>query len=376
VTDLGTPSAVGTAAPAAGGDLDRLFEQHRRELTGYCYRMLGGAHEAEDAVQETMLRAWRAYERFEHRASVRSWLFRIATNVCIEMLRGRKRRAVPVDLEAPARPGERPGPPLTDVAWVQPMPDARVLPDGDGADPAERAVARESVRLAFVAALQHLSPRQRAVLILRDVLRWRASEVAHLLGATVVSVNSALQRGRAALASATEATAATGADPEALDDPDDPATRDFLDRYVDAFSRFDVERLVALLHEDVTLDMPPLGFWLAGPGAVARWMSTAGDVCRDGCFVPVGTANGAPAFGLYHRSPAGPHDYTLAGIHTVEVLGGRALTIHAHLDPGLAPLYGLPPGGSRAELVDGVPTSGDGTASRRGRVRFGVVTNT
>ena len=317
-------------------DVEVLLERHRRELTGYCYRMLGGAHEAEDAVQETMLRAWRAFDRFEGRAAVRSWLFRIATNVCIEMLRGRKRRALPVDLAGPAERGARTGAPLPEVTWVQPVPDGRVLPATD--DPADRAVARESVRLAFVAALQHLSPRQRAVLILRDVLRWRAREVAELLGTTVVSVNSALQRGRAALAAVDEAAGEGPTGP--LDDPTDPDTQAFLERYVEAFQRFDVDGLVALLHEDVTLDMPPFDLWFRGAEAVLAWADEADAFCRNGRFLPAGTANGAPTYGMYHQSPGGGH--ALAGIHTVEVAGGRVVAVHAHLDPSLGPLFDLP----------------------------------
>jgi RNA polymerase sigma-70 factor (ECF subfamily) len=250
------------------------------------------------------------------------------------MLRGRKRRALPVDLADPAERGARTGPPLPEVTWIQPVPDGRVLPATD--DPADRAVARESVRLAFVAALQHLSPRQRAVLILRDVLRWRAREVADLLGTTVASVNSALQRGRAALATVEEAPGRA----VALDDPADPGTQAFLERYVEAFQRFDVDRLVELLHEDVTLDMPPFDLWFRGAEAVLAWAGTADGFCRDGRFVPAGTANGAPAYGLYHRTPGGGH--ALAGIHTVEVAGGRAVAVHAHLEPSLGPLFDLP----------------------------------
>jgi RNA polymerase sigma-70 factor (ECF subfamily) len=315
--------------------------------------MLGSPHEAEDAVQETMLRAWRAFDRFEGRSAVRSWLFRIATNVCIEMLRGRKRRALPVDVADPAdgRGQGRTGPPLPESTWVQPAPDGRMLPGTD--DPAEQAVARESVRLAFVAALQHLSPRQRAVLILRDVLRWRAREVADLLETTVVSVNSALQRGRAALAAVSQAAegpdGSEGPD-HPLDDPTDPDTQAFLERYVDAFQRFDVERLVALLHEDVTFDMPPLDLWFRGIDTFARWADGADQLCRDARFVPVGTANGSPAYGFYHRDQGGDGGHELAGIHVVEVSGGRVVAAHAYLDPSLGPLFDLP-----SHLPPGVP---------------------
>ena len=344
MTDLVTEPAE-PAGPAAGpgkpDDLEAVLERHRRELTGYCYRMLGGAHEAEDAVQETMLRAWRAYDRFEGRAAVRSWLYRIATNVCIEMLRGRGRRALPMDLAAPALPGARPGVARTDAAWLQPMPDARVLTAGD--DPAEEAVGRESVRLAFVAALQHLSPRQRAVLILRDVLRWKASEVAHLLDTTVVSVNSVLRRARAALVVADPGPATV------LDDSAGPDTRAFLERYVDAFERLDVEQLVALLHDDVTLAMPPHDLWFQGVDGVLGWVATAEELCRRARFVPVGTANGAPTFGLYK---VGADGYDLFGIHSVEVVGGRARAVQVHLGQALGPLFDLPARLSPAELGD------------------------
>ena len=330
MTDLVTPS---TTEAEATGDLDRLLEKHRRELTGYCYRMLGGAHEAEDAVQETMLRAWRGFGGFEGRSAVRSWLYRIATNVCLEMLRGRQRRALPMDLASPTQSGFHVGARLPETTWVQPMPDGRVLPGSD--DPAERAVARESVRLAFVAALQHLSPRQRAVLILRDVLRWKASEVAQLLDSTVVSVNSALQRGRAALA-AIDPLSPTAE----LADTDDPETKAFLERYVDAFERFDVDRLVSILHEDVTLAMPPFDLWMQGRPAVLDWAVTAPGICRATRFVPAGTANGVPAYGLY-RSDAGDR-FELAGIHLLEIRDGRAHAIYAHLEPELAPLFDVP----------------------------------
>ena len=200
------------------------LEQYRRELVGYCYRMLGSIYEAEDAVQDTMLRAWRALPRFEDRAGLRPWLYRIATNVCIDMLKGRSRRALPMDV-APVAAGElRRGEARPEATWIQPAPDSLVLPrDGD---PAERAVSRESVRLAFIAALQHLAPRQRAVLILRDVLRWRAAEVATLLEASADAVNSALRRARAALADIDRDTA-----------PSQPSTgdREVLAAYIDAF---------------------------------------------------------------------------------------------------------------------------------------------
>ncbi len=259
------------------------LEPYRRELTAHCYRMLGSSFEAEDAAQETMIRAWRAYDRFEGRSSLRSWMYRIATNVCLDMLNGRQRRARPMDVGAP-QVAERAtlGPVHGEATWIEPVPDGRVLPD-DG-DPGEVAVARESIRLAFIGALQHLPPRQRAVLILREVLRWKAEEVASLLDTTVASVNSLLQRARATLADAD----LTLAD---VDDPDDDEQRALVARYVDAFERYDMESLTAILHEEATLSMPPYELWLQGPDNIAGWMLGQGHGCRGSRLVPV-EANG------------------------------------------------------------------------------------
>jgi RNA polymerase sigma-70 factor, ECF subfamily len=229
------------------------FEQFRPELTAYCYRMLGSAFEAEDAVQETMVRAWKGFEKFEGRSAVRSWLYKIATNVCYDSLKGRQRRALPMDTmplgSASAPVADR----MPDYPWLEPIPDSRVIPEN--ADPADAAVARESVRLAFVAALQHLPPKQRAVLILREVLRWKAEEVAELLETTTVSVNSALQRARATLADSNVSATDTSS-------RIDPKQQELLARYVDAFERFDMDALVTLLHEDATMSMPPFPLWL------------------------------------------------------------------------------------------------------------------
>ena len=256
-----TGRSTRTVAERDGSGIDRELEQYRVELTGYCYRMLGSAFEAEDAVQETLIRAWRSIDHFEGRSSLRTWLYRIATNVCLDFLGGRQRRARPMDLgpsvTAPAGPGDT----LPENRWLQPIPDGRVLPADD--DPAEVAVARETIRLAFVAALQELPPRQRAVLILREVLHWKADEVATLLDTTVASVNSALQRARATLA----ASDLADAEPTAFD----AAQQELLDRYVDAFERYDIDSLVALLHEDATMSMPPYALWLRGPSEIARW---------------------------------------------------------------------------------------------------------
>src|SRR3990172_4098731 len=237
---------------------DRL-EQHRVELTAFCYRMLGSI-EAEDAVQETLIRAWRGFDRFEGRAALRSWLYRIATNVCLDLLEGRKRRARPMDLGPAAEPvAENLNVP--EIAWIEPMPGSRVVPEGD---PAEVAVARATLRLAFIAALQHLPPRQRAVLILCEVLRWKASEVAELLNTSVASVNSALQRARATL----EVSDVSATDPApALGEGD----RELLGRYVEAFERYDMEALTSLIREDATQSMPPYELWLSGRADILRW---------------------------------------------------------------------------------------------------------
>ena len=230
------------------------LERHRRELTAHCYRMLGSPFEAEDAVQDTLLRAWRSLDRFEGRAALRSWLYRIATNVCLDMLQGRERRARPMDL-GPARPHDGPiGEILPEVTWIEPVPDRLVVDDGDPADVAE---GRETIRLAFVAALQHLPPRQRAVLILCEVLRWKASEVAELLETSVASVNSALQRARATLEESDLDAAETKPSVEAAD-------ADLLARYVAAFEAYDMDALTALIREDATQSMPPFDLWLRG----------------------------------------------------------------------------------------------------------------
>jgi RNA polymerase sigma-70 factor (ECF subfamily) len=268
-------------------DIDDQLEQHRVELVGYCYRMLGSSFEAEDAAQEALIRAWRSIDRFEGRSSVRTWLYRIATNVCLDFLGSRQRRARPMDLGPSSNAPHGPGDTLPENTWIEPIPDRRAVPADD---PAEQAVARESIRLAFVAALQKLPPRQRAVLILREVLHWKADEVAELLDTTVASVNSALQRARATLSAddgaRTKMTVAT------MDD----TQRDLLDRYVDAFERYDMESLVSLLHEDATLSMPPYKLWLQGPEEISRWMLGPGAACRGSRMVPT-RANGVPAFG-------------------------------------------------------------------------------
>ena len=321
---------AGLDTTATRPGLEMRLEAHRRELTGYCYRMLGSVFEAEDAVQETMLRAWRGHDSFEGRAALKSWLYRIATNVCLDMIDSRRRRARPMDLSEVGSP-HGPLPTLPQDTWIEPIPDGRALADGD---PAELAVARETLRLAFVGALQHLPPRQRAILILREVLRWRASEVADLLETSVASVNSALQRARASLADSD--LGAT--DPAASIDPDQAA---LVDRYVEAFERYDIDSLVALLHEEATMSMPPYSLWLRGPADVGRWMLGIGCGCRGSRLVPAGSANGWPAFGQYRISPDGGH--AAWGLVVLETSRGKVTALNTFLDVGrLFPLFGLP----------------------------------
>ena len=311
---------------------DEDLERHRRELTAYCYRMLGSGFDAEDAVQETMVRAWRAADRFDGRSSLRSWLYRIATNVCFDALNGRRSRALPMDMSAdPSAPVMASlGAPLPETTWVEPVPDGSVLPDS--ADPAELLVARESVRLAFVAALQHLPPRQRAVLVLREVLRWKADEVAELLDTSVASVNSALQRARATLAG----RAPLGTAPDPLDEEHTALLR----RYVEAFERYDITALVALLHEDATQCMPPWSLWLSGPTDIGEWHTGPGGGCRGSRMIEVRT-NGTTGFAQYKPSASGDRLEPWA-VHLLEVADGRITSITNFVGPRLFTLFGLP----------------------------------
>ena len=277
---------------------DVLTPAHRAELTGFCYRMLGSAFDAEDAVQETFTRAWRAYDRFEGRSEVRTWLYRIASNVCFDTLRGRQRRALPMEMtgSTPASDGLI-GVPLPESAFVEPAPGNSV--STRPSDPAEAAAERESIRLAFVAALQHLPPQQRAVLILRDVLKWHASEVAELLDTTVAGVNSALQRAHATMNARQRAELPTV-------EPDDEAQGELLARYVDAFERYDIEALTALIAADATQSMPPWAMWLEGRDEILAWWQGIGAGCRGSRLI-VTEANGSVALGQYKIDPAGGH---------------------------------------------------------------------
>ena len=312
-------------------DLELRLEEHRRELTAYAYRMLGSAFEAEDAVQETMLRAWRGFEGFEGRSALRSWLYRIATNVCLDMLTGKERRARPMDLAAPTTADASLGDALPEATWILPVPDTSVLP-ADG-DPAEVAEARETIRLAFIAALQHLPPKQRAVLVLRDVFRWKALEVAELLDTTVASVNSALQRAHATL----ESTEVDVAEPRL---PLDEQQRSLLARYVEAFERYDMDSLTSLLAEDAAWSMPPYDLWLQTHDDVRRWCLGPGIGCKGSRLLSI-DANGSPAFAHYKPSTTGGHEPW--ALQVLEISGDRITGITFFLDTAhLFPLFDLP----------------------------------
>jgi len=307
---------VATVQPATTDAL----EQYRRELTGYCYRMLGSAFDAEDAVQETMVRAWRSLERFEGRSALKSWLYRIATNVCFDALAGRERRARPMDLGPAQEPLFENLAELPEVTWITPLPT-----------PDELAEQRESLRLAFVAALQHLPPKQRAALILCEVLKWQASEAAELLETSVASVNSALQRARATLATADIAA------PGELDEE----ARGLLERYVSAFEAYDIDRLTELLHEDAVQSMPPYSLWLQGRDDIFTWWFGPGIGCKGSRLVPVGLVNGMPAWGQYKPAPEG--GYEPWSVIVPEVSAGRIVELTFFLDTQrLFPFFGLP----------------------------------
>ncbi|MFE7185969.1 sigma-70 family RNA polymerase sigma factor [Streptomyces erythrochromogenes] len=314
-------------------DLDAAMDRYRVELTGYCYRMLGSAFDAEDAVQDTYIRAWRSHEKFEGRSSLRSWLYRIATNVCLDLLNAGNKRARPMDLTAPQHQSSAVLNQRPEVTWLEPVPDGRVLPQT--ADPAEMALAKESVRLAFVAALQHLPAKQRAVLILREVLAWKADEVAQLLDTTVASVNSALQRARATLAGQRMRESESA-------DPLDAEQAKLLEQYLAAFESYDISRLTTLLHEDAVLSMPPFDLWLQGPADIAAWHLNQGIGCKGSRLIPT-TANGMPAFGQYRPREDGKPGHTPWALQVLEVSDGRIVGLNAFLDTARwFPLFGLP----------------------------------
>jgi RNA polymerase sigma-70 factor (ECF subfamily) len=295
------------------------LEQHRVELTAYCYRMLGSPFDAEDAVQDTLVRAWRNIERFEGRAALKSWLYKIATNVCLDMLSAGKRRARPMDLGPSQEPIIENLNVPTEITWIEPLPD-----------PADAAVERETIRLAFVAALQHLPPRQRATLILCEVLKWHAAEAAELLDTSVASVNSALQRARATLAN----VEVSEAEPSGVDS-------ELLDRYVAAFEAYDIDRLTALLREDAIQSMPPYDMWIAGRDDIFTWWFGPGIGCKGSRVIPVRSANGSPAFGQYKPDPDG--GYAPWALQVIEVSDGRIAELTFFLDTErLFPLFDLP----------------------------------
>jgi RNA polymerase sigma-70 factor (ECF subfamily) len=299
--------------------VEQQLEQHRAELTGYCYRMLGSPFEAEDAVQETFLRAWRSLDQFEGRAALRSWLYRIATNVCLDMLSSRERRARPMDLGPSREPIIENLNALPEVTWIKPIPD-----------PAEVAEERDTIRLAFVAALQHLPPKQRAVLILSEVLRWKATEIAELLETSVASVNSALQRARATL----EKT-------NVYDSRGGEVDRELLSRYVAAFEAYDIDALTSLIHEDATQSMPPYDMWLRGRDDIFAWWWGPGIGCEGSRVIPAGFANGSPAYAQYKPSPDG--GYEPWALQVVEVRDGKIVEITFFLETEtLFPLFGMP----------------------------------
>jgi RNA polymerase sigma-70 factor (ECF subfamily) len=300
-------------------ELEARLEQHRGELTGYCYRMLGSPFEAEDAVQDTFIRAWRGYDRFEGRSALKSWLYRFATNVCLDMLQGRERRALPMDLGPAQEPVLELASIRPDEVWLQPTPD-----------PAEVAVERDTIRLAFVAALQHLPPRQRAALILCEVLRWQATEVAELLDTSVASVNSALQRARATMGE------------KDLSDDSGPIDRELLERYVAAFEEYDIDKLTALIREDAQQSMPPYDLWLRGRDDIFTWWFGPGIGCKGSRLLPAGTANGGyPAYGQYKPSPEGGYDPWALQVIDLSADGVAELTFFLDTKT-LFPLFGLP----------------------------------
>jgi RNA polymerase sigma-70 factor (ECF subfamily) len=324
------PTAVTGTDWLDSDDFERLTGPFREELLAYCYRMLGSVQDAEDQVQETLLRAWRSYGGFEGRSSMRTWLYRIATNVCLRALENRDRRPLPSGLGAPAHEAHTPlGTPRAEVPWLEPIPDA--LFGTAPADPAAVVVSRTSMRLALIAALQYLPPRQRAVLILRDVLRWRAAEVAGLLGVSTVAVNSLLQRARTQLELAAPAE-------DTIREPARAADRELVGRYAAAFENADLTALVDLLREDAVLEMPPLPGWFRGRGAIARFLG-AHVLGRPGEFRMIPTAaNGQPAFAAYARES---HGYTAHGICVLTLTGPEVSRIVSFNDPGLFAVFGF-----------------------------------
>jgi RNA polymerase sigma-70 factor (TIGR02960 family) len=334
-----TDGPLGDSLTAPAGDaprdrddlLDRA-QPYRRELLAHCYRMMGSVHDAEDLVQDTYLRAWRAADRFEGRSSLRTWLYRIATNACLTAIESRGRRPLPSGLGAPSDDPERPVVEAPEVPWLEPVPDTMFRGE-QPSDPAALVVSRSSMRLALVAALQHLPPRQRAVLLLREVLKWRAAEVAELLDTSTASVNSALQRARARLQQAAPTE-------ETLSEPTDPAQRELLDRYAAAFENSDVTAIVKLFKEDAVWEMPPFPEWFCGRETIARLIGAQCPIGPgEGLMLPT-AANGQPAFGLYSRHEGG--DYRPFQLHVLTVSGDQVERVAAFFGDDLFRLFGLP----------------------------------
>jgi RNA polymerase sigma-70 factor, ECF subfamily len=317
-------------ADDGGVDFSATAEPYRRELLAHCYRMTGSLHDAEDLVQETLLRAWKAYDRFEGKSSVRTWLHRIATNTCLTALENRRRRPLPTGLGAPSSDPTAELVEGTEVPWLEPLPDAA----GDPADPSTIVGTRESVRLAFVAALQHLSPRQRAVLLLRDVLQWKAVEVAEAIGASTAAVNSLLQRARSQLEAAGPSADDRLAPPESAD------AQDRLRRYIAAFEAYDIDRLVELFTADAIWEMPPFVGWYQGPRAIVTLIhqQCPADKPGDMRLLPL-TANGQPAAAMYMRDGAGHVPFQL---HVLDLRADGVSRVVAFLDTALFAKFGLP----------------------------------
>ena len=313
-------------------DFQSLAEPYRRELLAYCYRMLGSVHDAEDLVQETYLRAWRAYDRFEGRSSLRTWLYRIATNACLTALEGRGRRPLPSGLGAPSSDPSGELAQQPEIPWLEPVPDAMV--GADAADPASIVTSRESIRLALITALQHLPSRQRAVLIMRDVLSWRAAEVARLLDTTTVAVNSMLQRARAQISQLAPAE-------DAVVQPVTAEQRELLDRYVAAFESYDTGKLMELFTTDAVWEMPPFTGWYQGPEVIRRLVESHCPARGPGdLLLRPPQANGQPAFGMYLRDPGG--DYHAFQLHVLQFRGAVFDHVVAFFDLTLFPVFGLP----------------------------------
>ena len=327
-----TTEEPGYRPTLGSADFARLTDPFRPELLAYCYRMLGSVHDAEDQLQETLIRAWRSYGKFEGRSSLRTWLYRIATNSCLRALENRSRRPLPAGLGGPADPDGPLDPAAVGVPWLEPFPD--VLLDARSADPAAIVTSRQDVRLALIAALQYLPGRQRSVLILRDVLMWRSAEVAELLGISTVSVNSMLQRARMALRNVAPLR-------DEVREPADRQQRALVDQYAAAIENADVTALMGLLQADATFEMPPQSAWFLGREQIGRFLTSY--VLREpGDLRTILTsANGQPALAVYQRTPDGAHHAHVVQVLTCTTAG--VARIVAFRNPGLFAAFGLPP---------------------------------